>query len=128
MIDLTNNNTEDINVLVQKYTSVLQVSNLNTIDEIRLLAKIIDEAIKYIANNHSELTIDLKIWSILVLKNIINKIKTDDDVKKYIDEFVEYWGKKYEKYCNYLGMSASDFDRDYYFVLTFIKIKKSHEV
>lgn len=123
MIDLTNKSVEDVNLLIQKYTPVLQVSNVKTNTDAQMLAIVIDEGIKYIKDNYNEISTDLKTWCILVLKHKISKIKTDIDIKKIIDVFITYWNNEYQSYCDDLGLSASDFDRDYGFIQTFIHKK-----
>lgn len=123
MIDLTNKSVEDVNLLIQKYAAVLEVSKVKTINDAQILVIVIDEGVKYVNDKYNEISTDLKTWCILVLKHKISKIKTDTDVKKIIDKFIQYWNTEYQNYCNDLGMSASDFDRDYGFIQTFMHKK-----
>jgi len=123
MIDLINNDVEKVNILINKYKTVLEVSNLRTVDDVQIFVLIIDEAIKYIEDKYNHLNADIKAWCILILKHSIKQIKTDDDVKKNIDDFIKFWNSEYQKYIDDLSMSASEFDRDYGFVQIFIHKK-----
>ncbi len=123
MIDLTNKSVEDVNILIQKYADVLNVSNIKTINDAQMLAIVIDEAINYIKEKYNEISTDLKTWCVLILKYKLKNIKTDDDVKNIINEFTEYWKIEHQNYCDSLAMSASEFDRDYEFIQMYINKK-----
>lgn len=120
MIDLTNKTIDDVNVLIQKYTPVLELIKTNQ-DNIPHLAVIIDIAVNYIKNNYNDLSIDWKIWSVYLIKemSIKNIIKTEDDICKEINEFISYYNLKYQNYCEDM-VSTSDFERDRIFVRKYI--------
>lgn len=120
MIDLTNKSIEEVNLLIQKYATVLEVSKVKTINSAQILVIVIDEAVNYINDKYKELNADLKTWCILVLKHNLDKIKTDVDVKKYIDEFIEHWKTKHQSFCDNIVISASNFDRDFLFFKLFL--------
>jgi hypothetical protein len=120
MIDLTNKTVDEINGLIQKYASVLEL--LKPQDQ-PYFAYIMDIAVNYIETNYKDLNSDWKAWSTFVLRKLYDKIKTESDIKKIIDDFVEYWRKEYEEYCNNLGMHATEYDRDRGFVYNYMEKK-----
>ncbi len=119
-IDLTNKSVDEINGLIQKYASVLEL--LKPQDQ-PYFAYIVDIAIKHIETSHKNLTADWKAWSVFVLKKQHIKIKNESDINKIIDDFIEYWKKEYKEYCDSLGVFATEYDRDRGFVYKYIEKK-----
>lgn len=105
MRDLTSRTIQEINELVQKYKHVLEISGIKTIDNIKIFAVVIDIAIKHIEEKHSNINTDLKAWSVVAVKKSLNKLKTENDVKELIDDFIEYYNAEFEQYlatmCEY---------------------------
>lgn len=105
MTDLTNRSVQEVNELIQKYAPLLEVSNVKTVPDAQIMAIVIDIAIKHIEEKHKNIKKDLKAWSVVALKQNLKKLKTDNDVKKIIDEFIEYYNNEFEKYratmCDY---------------------------
>ena len=120
MIDLTNKTVDEINVLIQKYASVLELLKPQYQPH---MAFIIDIGFKYIQENHRDLPNDWKSWSIVVLKNkyFKGKIHEESDISKMIAEFIQHYKDNYAEYIQQLGMSASEFDKDYGFVCRYMK-------
>lgn len=121
MIDLTNRTTEEVNGLIQKYTSLLEVADLKKQDDVPILAIIFDVGISYIKTTHNNLSKDLKGWIMIALKHKYydGKIKTEEDIRKIIDDFIDFWKAEYKKYCNDI-VSASDYDRDNGFLFKYL--------
>jgi hypothetical protein len=122
MTDLTNRNIEEANILFEKYKPVLEVSNIRNIEDAKILAIVYDVSVKHIKENHNQLNIDWKAWCMVVVNKLflIKKFKTEEQIIKTIDAFVEYWKNEYQSYCNDLAMFASEYDRDNGFVFRYI--------
>jgi hypothetical protein len=121
MIDLTSRTIDEINGLIQKYTSVLELY-IKQQQYIPYLAVIIDVGVKHIKEKHADLPLDWKVWSIIYIKNkyFKDKIPKESDIPELIDEFIGHYKEKYGDYINDLGLSSSEFDRDYGFVRRYI--------
>ena len=119
MIDLTNKTVDEINGYIQKYASVLELIKSQ---EQPYMAYIIDVAVNYIKDKHNDLTIDWKSWCTLLIKEqyFNKKLKSEKDIKEIIDDFIVYWIKEYDEYCNNLGMYSSEYDRDRGFVYEYM--------
>jgi hypothetical protein len=117
MIDLTNKSVDEINGLIQKYAQVLETVPHK---EQPYFAYIMDIAVNHIETNHKNLNSDWKAWSTFVLRKLHGKIKTESDIKKIIDDFVEYQKNEYRKYCDDLVISLNDYDKDRGFVYKYI--------
>ena len=120
MTDLTNKSAKEVNEFIQIYTPLLEYARHK--EDIPLLAIIFDISIKYIKEKHNNLSVDWKSWSVFVVKKLYfnKKIKSEEDVKKIIDDFIDYWKKEYKEYCNNLGMYTSVYDRDRGFVYKYL--------
>jgi hypothetical protein len=120
MIDLTNKNVEEVNALIQKYASVLELIKPQYQP---FLAVILDIAVSYIKENHNDLPLDWKAWSIVVLKNkyFSGKVHKESDIPVIIADFIKHFKDNYADYIQQLGMSATEFDRDYGFVCRYMK-------
>jgi hypothetical protein len=120
MIDLTNRTVDEVNGLIQKYASVLEL--IRPQHHIPYLAVIIDIGINHIKEKHADLELDWKSWSMVFIKNkyMKGKINKESDIPELIDEFVEHYKNEYSDYIQHIGMSASDCDKDYGFVCKFI--------
>jgi len=122
MTDLTNKSIEEVNILIQKYAQLLDVSDAKKQDDIPVLAIIFEIGINYINTNHKDLPKDWKAWSMVVVKNWYykGKIRTNEDIQKTIDKFIDFWKSEYKKYCEDI-ISASDYYKDKGFTYKFIK-------
>jgi hypothetical protein len=120
MIDLTNKTVEEVNALIQKYASVLELIKPQYQP---FLAVIIDIGVQYVKTNHNDLPLDWKTWSIVVLKNkyFKGKVHKETDIPNIIAEFIQCYKDNYAEYIQQLGMSASEFDRDYGFVCRYMQ-------
>lgn len=126
MTDLINNiSAQEVNELIQKYASVLEVANAKTRDDIPILAIIFDISVKYLKNWHNDLPVDWKAWSVIVVKNQYynKKINSESDIIQTINDFVKSWKEDYNSYCDGLGMYASEYDRDRGFIYKYIAKK-----
>ena len=121
MIDLTNRTVDEVNELIKKYINLLEL--IRQQQEIPYLAVIIDVGIKYVKEKYQDLELDWKAWSIVYLKNkyLKGKLKKESEIPDLIDDFIKHYKDKYKEYIDGLGMSASDFDRDYGFVCSCLK-------
>lgn len=124
MIDLTNRTAKEVNEFIQIYAPLLEYVKHK--EDIPFLAIIFDISIKYIKEKHSNLNVDWKSWSVFIAKKQYSnkKIKSEEDVKKSIDDFIDYWKKEYKEYCNNLGIYATEYDRDRGFVHEYL-LKKN---
>lgn len=120
MIDLTNKSIDEINGLIQKYASVLEL--IHQREQIPYLAYIIDIAVNHIKEKHNYLSIDWKAWSVVVIKKLFldKKINNESDIIKSIDDFIEYQKNEYQNYLNDLAMFTSEYDRDLGFVWGYV--------
>lgn len=120
MTDLTNNNFEELNKLVNQYTSLLEVIKINNSDEIYKFVSIIDFSIKYIKENYNNLSKEIKSWTVVAVKKMfLLKNITIKDAQKIIDDFISYWKTHYKEYCSET-ISSNDINRDQGFVFNFI--------
>mgnify|MGYP001022825929 CR=1 FL=1 len=105
MTDLTNRTAHEVNELIQKYAPVLEVSGVKTVIDAQILVILVDIAVKYIQEKYNNISTDLKAWSVVAVKQSRKKIKTEADVKKIIDDFIEYYKTEFEQYratmCDY---------------------------
>ena len=115
MIDLTNKTVEEINGLIQKYASVLELIKPQYQP---FLAVIIDIGVNHVKEKHADLPSDWKTWSIVYLKNkyFNGRVHQESDIPGSIDIFIKYYKDNYVDYINDLGMFTNEFDRDYSFV------------
>jgi len=126
MTDLINKiqkiGVDEIEKLKFKYEFLKEI--FNDINIIPYLLVVIDIAVNHVKKNHDELTSDWKAWSIVVIKSLyINgKIKKEKDIPIIIDDFIEYQKQEYQNYCDDI-IAATEFDKDYGFVLKYIKTK-----
>ena len=126
MTDSTNN--VNIDNLIQKYLPVLET--LHRKEFWVQYAQIFEISIDYINAKHKGIDYSWKIWTTLLLVNLVNEIKTNEDVHKIVDEFVKYINDNYKNYCDNLGMSSTDFDKNYLFMSKFINFRseQNHKV
>jgi hypothetical protein len=101
----------------------LEYSGVRTVIDAQLFAIMLDVAIKYLQENHKDLNSDWKAWSVIVLKKQFKKIRTEEDIKKTINNFIEYYQNEYQNFIDDLGMFASEYDRDLGFVSRFLHKK-----
>lgn len=118
MIDLTNKKVEELNVLIQKYKPVLELAKSEK--DIPYLAHIIDISIKYINQNHNNLSVDWKAWAVYIIKRLYlnGKLENESDISKIIDGFIEFKKTDYERYCEDI-VAATEYDRDCGFVFRY---------
>jgi hypothetical protein len=121
MIDLTNRTVEDVNALIQKYASLLEL--IREKQQIPYLAVVLDIGINHVKETYPTLELDWKAWSIVLLKNKYLKgyVKNESDIPVIIAEFIKHFKDNYADYIQQLGMSATEFDRDYGFVCRYMK-------
>lgn len=123
MTDLTNRSVEEVNGLLQKYNQILSVAELKSLEDAQLFAIMVEISVNYIREKYGELSQDLKTWCVVVVKNLRSTIKTEEDVKKCVDDFITYHYKNHAKYVDSLGCFATEYDRDTGFVRDYIKTK-----
>ena len=119
MIDLTNKTIDEINALIQKYASALEL--VRPPDQ-PYMAYIIHVAHTYLEAQYKDINKDWKSWAIVVLKNLCRKINNDVEIQKIIDEFIVYQRTEYEAY-NVDLIWYNEIDRDWGFVHRFINKK-----
>lgn len=126
MTDLTNKvdeliktNIDSIQATVNKFATILQGTLPEK--EIPYLAYIIDICVNHINDIHKDLSKDWKAWAVLIVRNLYfkNKIKTEEDVLKTIDEFIGFWKSDYKEYCEDI-IAVSEYDKDRGFVYKFL--------
>jgi hypothetical protein len=122
MLDITNKTTDEINLLTEKYKSVLELIKNKKI--IPNLAVVLDIGINYINEKYLDLSADWKSYTMLYIKDqyLNDKINNETDIALLIDNFIKYYNEEYTGYIDNLSMSASDYDRDIEFVHKFYKI------
>lgn len=115
MIDLINKSVDEINALIQKYASVLELIKPQYQPH---MAVIIDWGISHINNMHNNLSVEWKAWTMVYLKRKFfkNEIHNESDVIASIDVFIKYYHDNYVNYIHQLGMIGDDFDKNYSFV------------
>ena len=123
MTDLTNRTVEEVNIFIQKYAEVLNQSELKTLEEAQLFAIMIDVSINHIRDKYNNLPANQKTWCVIAVKRLRNTIKTEEDVKNCIDDYIQYYEKHYNKFVDNLGVFASEFDRDADFMRQYLKTK-----
>lgn len=122
MIDLTSKNVNDVNVLIQKYVSVLELFH-NKQNHIPALAYVIDKCVDFTNQYYSDIDVGWKQWiSVIVInKYLSDNINNDDDISELIVNFMEYKNKHYASYVNNITIYATEFDRDYDFIRKYLK-------
>jgi hypothetical protein len=105
MIDLTNKSTDEINSYIQKYTHALEM--LPPLEQ-PIMAYIINVAMNHIQEKHSNVNGEVKACSIVILKKLQNILNNDDDIKKSLDDFFEYFNNEFKSFAYelYPGVSA----------------------
>jgi hypothetical protein len=122
MIDISNKSVDELNALITKYKSALeQVYETQTIP---YLAVVYDIAVPYIKEKYPELDKDTKAWATYVLKFLLGYLKNEADIKRVIDEFIQYYMTEHPNYGNDIVLSASQYDRDYNFVYNYAATRK----
>lgn len=120
--ELIKNKDKSINEIIKKFSPVLDKVKYK--ENIPYLSYIIYLGVNYINNNKIKLSIEWKAWSIVVLKHLFikGKILKEDDIVNIINDFIGYYKQDYENYCEDI-IAATEFDRDYGFVLKYINQK-----
>lgn len=115
---IINDDINSIQVLVNKYSSVLQETRVKK--NIPYLAYIINTSINHINDKHKKLSKDWKAWSVIVIKNLFlkGKIIKEDNILNVIDDFVEYYTAEYNDYCEEI-IAATEYDRDCGFIFKY---------
>lgn len=125
MTDLTNKiettSEEDMQALYKIYEPLFEF--IKDKKQIPYLVVIIDWGIKYIKENYNDLELEWKAWSVVFLKHryLRGKVDKKEDIYKCVDDFIKHYKEKYEFYIKNLAIYASDFDRDYGFVCSYLK-------
>jgi hypothetical protein len=119
MIDLTNRSVEEVNGLILKYASILELLKPQHQPS---MAVILEVSINHVKETYPTLELDWKAWSIVCLKNkyLKGQVKKESDIPAIIAEFIKHFKDDYADYIQHLGMSATEFDRDYGFVCKYI--------
>lgn len=119
MIDLTNKTDDEINALIQKYELALSVFSEK--ERIPALALIIEIGINHINDKYNLIVPYWKTWIIVVLEKLYDKIENESDIKKIIDDFLQYHNSNYEIYISDIVMSTSEYDKDNPFINTYVE-------
>jgi len=121
MTDLTNRSVNEVNGFIQLYTPLLEYAGIKHNNDVPILAITFDVSIKYIKEKYDDLSKDWKSWSVFVVKKkyFDSKIKTEEDIRQTIDDFVEFWKSEYKNYCDDT-VAATEYDRDRGFVYGFL--------
>lgn len=106
--------------MIDKHRSALTECKFQTSDDLRMLIKIVEIAVNHIKDNHDDLPVDVKAIVIVFIKKISKKLVNVNDVTKQIDDYIKYREKNYDKYSSELVWSASDYDRDYGFLMQYL--------
>lgn len=122
MIDISDKTEEELNALIQKYASVLQL--VKDKRQVAHFAVILDYATTYMNENHQDLSGYWKTWVIVVIRNLYKSIDSKEDINKIIDEFIEYYKTHYQSFLDDMILknieSVSEFDMDSLFVFPYI--------
>jgi hypothetical protein len=120
---MTGSTSNNGNELLIKYTPVLEL--LNEKDRTLNILYVFEHTINHILKKYSKLSIDQKTWTLVVIKNLFldNKIHSIIDVENFVDDFILYWNKKYQKYIDDIALFSSEYCRDYEFIKTYINKK-----
>jgi hypothetical protein len=115
MIDLTNKTVDEINELIKKYASALELIKPQFQP---YLALIIDIGVKHIKEKYQDLPLDWKAWSIVYLKNkyFKGRIHKETDISDLIDDFIKHYKNDYVEYINNLGTFTNEYERDRGFI------------
>lgn len=124
MIDLTNKTVDEINGLIQKYASVLEL--VKNKKEIPYLAYVLDTAIKYIEENYKEKHKDQKAWAATIIKWMYSDgyIKSESDIYVIISEFFQYVKDEFQTYAGNM-IAASQYDLETGFAFQFVLKKRN---
>jgi len=127
MIDLTSKTPEEINALIGKWLSALQVSEFAP-EHYLQVAYIIDIATTHLKEKYNNLTPIWKSWCMIVLLRLYkkDKINNDLDITNNIDDFVNEYNLNYESYWNIM-ISGSEYNQQRGFVNAYV-IKKIKEL
>lgn len=121
MIDLINKTNDEINSILNKYQSLYYDLPTKSVEFVNLVYTI-HLAFTFL-NKDNKLSLDLKTWSVLLIKRIFKTINTEDDVINEIDNFLKYYNAEYENYINNIAFFSNEFDRDYSFLTKYIRTK-----
>jgi hypothetical protein len=121
--NVTNTSVEDQELLYKIFNPTFEF--IQQKDKIPYLVYVFDYAVKYINENHQDLNSTWKALIMVYLKyHYINgHIITDDDIVTKLNEIINLYRTEYPKYISELGLSASEFDRDYSFICRYMKQK-----
>ena len=117
-MDLTNKNTEYLNIIIEKYSSL--ISNIPTNDK-KYYANIIDVGVNYIKDKYSNINRNLKSASILLLFKKYNEINHDSDIFGIIDDFITFHKNNHNQYINQIDDNTSDFIPEFDFLYYYLK-------
>jgi hypothetical protein len=119
MIDLTNKTVEEVNILIQKYASLLEV--IEQKQYIPQFAVTFDIAVNYVNRQYNDANSSWKAWAIVVIKKLFDKINNESDIYRIIDEFYVYINSEaFQSYLNSIVMFVDDYARESNCVSMFI--------
>ena len=123
MIDLTNKTQEELHTL---YNELLNVHDFfNDKNNLAFHLYPIQIAVNYIKEKYNDIDVDWKAFSTLVIMHLFHEIKTEEDVKIIIDDFIIYINTKYSTFSEADDYFTSTYDKNHYFTKMFINNKKS---
>ena len=124
MINISNKSDEEVKLLIEKHSSLLELSKVKSLDEIPVLAIIYDIGIEYLKPITDTLMIDWKAWAMVVLKKkyFNGEINTENDVIEIINEFILYLKINYEKYSED-SVWTDEYEKNGRFTYQYIKQK-----
>jgi len=120
--ELTPDEITQLNIVINKYSPALKEILKFDNKLVPYVAHIIDIGVNYVNDKHSDLDADWKIWCIVLLKNLFldHKLTNIDDVPKLVDDFVMYYNDEHAKFKKTIEVSASNYDKDYIFVISYV--------
>lgn len=126
MTELSNKTPEEINSYLKKYASILE--SIKDKAQISAIAIVLEVCVNYLNTKYAGFNSVIKAWAVFVIRKlyknklVITKydIKTDEDIYKTIDEFIDYYVQGHQEAIKDIELFASEFDRDYNFVHEFI--------
>ena len=118
--EINNTRVADMQVLYTKYAPLYEF--IKDKKQIPFLTVVIDRGIAYVKENHADLPLDWKVWSIIYLKHKYLKglVKRNEDISECIADFIKHYKTDYAEYIEQIGTFRSEFDRDYGFVCKYI--------
>lgn len=122
IIDITNDlSVEELNDIMKKFEDLTK--KVKDKSKTPYLSVIYEITVNHIQDYFKNIDINWKQWSIILVKEkyLGDEIKTEGELLKTIDAFIEYVNKNYESYLKTNGNEFEDkFDLDRHFVNKFL--------